>query len=55
MLKRDYKGLGKMDSGPGGWHCPCCNSYGTSARKMKPLARRRLRRVSKQRLSCTKD
>jgi len=49
------KGLGKIyhryiHSGPGGWHCPCCNPWRTSVRKMKTLARRKVRRAMKQRL-----
>ena len=40
----------KLHGGPGGWHCHCCNPYRTSPRKMKPLARRTVRRVNKQRL-----
>mgnify|MGYP006931609950 CR=1 FL=1 len=51
-LKRDYVKVqcGKMRDGPGGWQCPCCNPFGCSPRKMKPLARRRLRRNRKQNL-----
>jgi len=45
--------VGKMSGGPGGWQCPCCNPFGCSVRKMKPLARRRLRRVSKQVIGLT--
>jgi hypothetical protein len=46
-LKRDYITHKKLDGGPGGWHCPCCNKYGTN-RKIKPKARRLVRRVNKQ-------
>jgi hypothetical protein len=50
-LKSDYKvARGKMKEGPGGWHCNCCNPYDCHPRKMKPLARRRLRRILKQNL-----
>ena len=51
-LKKDYKRAsgGKLLDGYGGWHCPCCNPYNCSPRKMKPLARRRLRRTNKQNL-----
>lgn len=49
-LKRDYirTTTGKMTSGPGGWHCPCCNPYSCEVRKMKRKARRRIRRTAKQ-------
>lgn len=49
-LKTDYikTTCGKMNSGPGDWHCPCCNPFRTIARKMKTGARRRLRRHNKQ-------
>ena len=46
-LKKDYHKHNKLNGGPGGWHCPCCNNYGSSPRKMKPLARRLVRRVKK--------
>ncbi len=48
-LKKDYRKAhcGKVIDGFGGWHCPCCNPYGTNPRKMKPLARRRVRRTNK--------
>lgn len=49
-LKRDYKDKKKLDGGPGGWHCPCCNHYGCCARKMKPKARRLTRRTNKHNL-----
>lgn len=49
-LKNQYRkaGCGKLGSGPGGWRCRCCNPFGCSPRRMKPLARRTLRRVEKQ-------
>lgn len=47
-LKKDYKHVKKLNAGPGGWHCPCCNPMGCSSRKMKVRARRMLRRVTKQ-------
>lgn len=37
----------KLLDGPGGWRCPCCNPYERSPRRMKALARRRIRRCSK--------
>jgi hypothetical protein len=51
-LKKDYRTevCGKLRDGLGGWRCPCCNPYDMSPRKMKPLARRRLRRTSKQKI-----
>lgn len=49
-LKKDYLGTHKLNAGPGGWRCPCCNPYGRSPRKMKAQAHRLLRRVSKQAL-----
>jgi hypothetical protein len=46
------KEMGKVSKsllgGPAGWHCKCCNPYKCHPRKMKPLARRLYRRVSKQ-------
>ena len=52
-LKKDYRqeACGKLLDGYAGWGCQCCNPYGTSPNKMKPLARRRLRRVSKMALA----
>lgn len=47
-LRKDYKGIAKLNAGPGGWHCNCCNPFGCNPRKMKPLARRHVRRVFKQ-------
>jgi hypothetical protein len=46
-LKKDYLGFPKLNAGPGGWHCPCCNAYGCCARKMKDRAHRLFRRVAK--------
>lgn len=46
-LKKDYIGVAKLQEGPGGWKCRCCNPYGCSPRKMKAKARRRVRRTSK--------
>ena len=47
-LKHDYFGKSlKLDGGPGGWRCSCCNRYGCSPRKMKARARRLVRRVDK--------
>ena len=47
-LARDYKsGVGKVNGGPGGWKCACCNSYGCHPRNMKALAHRRVRRVAR--------
>ena len=47
-LKKSYLKHKKLRSGPGGWGCPCCNPYSCSPRRMKKLARRLVRRVSKQ-------
>lgn len=54
-LGKEYTKIkdGKLKTGSGGWYCACCNPYDMHPRKMKPLARRRLRRVEKMRL--TKD
>lgn len=48
-LKKDYikAKCSKVSDNYGGWHCPCCNPYGCSVRKMKKLARRRVRRTTK--------
>lgn len=50
-LKKDYLDIKKLNAGPGGWLCPCCNPYHCSPNKMKKLARRRLRHLKKQNLS----
>lgn len=47
-LKKDYRSVKKLNAGPGGWRCGCCNPMGCSPRKMKVRARRMLRHVSKQ-------
>lgn len=51
-FKRDYlrSDCSKLADNHGGWYCPCCNPYGCHPRSMKKLARRRFRRVSKQRV-----
>ncbi len=49
-LKKDYHSHNKTIDGVGGWKCACCNPYNCSPRKMKPLARRLVRRVNKQAL-----
>lgn len=48
-LKRDYtkSSVGKLDGGPGGWKCGCCNPYHCHPRNMKALARRRVRRAGR--------
>ena len=46
-LAKEYFGKGKLQAGPGGWGCPCCNPYGCHPRNMKHLARRHVRRKSK--------
>jgi len=48
-LKRDYtkSTVGKLDGGPGGWKCRCCNPFNCHPRNMKALARRRVRRVGR--------
>ena len=43
-----YAVCGKLNAGPGGWNCPCCNNF-SSPRKGKPKARRIFRRTTKQR------
>ena len=49
-LKRDYRYPSghKLTDGYGSWHCPCCNPFGCSPRKMKKKARRIVRRMVKQ-------
>lgn len=49
-LKKDYLGHNKTIDGVGGWKCACCNPFHCSPRRMKPLARRLVRRVNKQAL-----
>lgn len=49
-MKKSYLGHKKLNGGPGGWSCPCCNNYGCSPRHMKARARRLVRRVTKQTL-----
>lgn len=49
MNKREYNKFGKLNTRS--WHCPCCNPYGCSVRKMKRKARRFVRRKEKQNLS----
>ena len=51
MRNRDYRDHKKLQAGPGGWHCSCCNPYRTEPRRMKPLARRLVRRTNKHRLA----
>lgn len=49
-LARDYRHNKKLQGGPGGWYCSCCNPFRCSPRRMKPLARRLARRTTKHRL-----
>lgn len=48
-LKSDYvkANCSKVADNHGGWRCPCCNDYRCCPRKMKKLARRRVRRTTK--------
>ncbi len=46
MDVKRYAEAGVSD-GYGGWHCPCCNPYGTTTRKMKKKAHRTVRRKEK--------
>lgn len=49
IKKREFAAASmKLRGGPGGWHCPCCNKYQTSARRMKTKARRLVRRKQRQ-------
>lgn len=50
-LKKDYLDTPKLNGGPGGWRCACCNPYGCNPRLMKAKARRLIRRANKQALS----
>lgn len=43
-LAKDYRSI---RTGPGGWHCRCCNPYYTDSRFMKVKARRKVRRTEK--------
>lgn len=47
-MTAEYKEISTLHSGPGGIKCNCCNPYGVSPQKMKPLSRRLTRRVKKQ-------
>ena len=47
-LSKEYKGITKLNGGPGGWRCSCCNPYNCEPRKMKRKARRLVRRKMKQ-------
>ena len=49
-LKHDYLDTPKLNGGPGGWRCKCCNPYNCNPRLMKAKARRLVRRASKQAL-----
>lgn len=47
-LKKDYLGKSpKLERGPGGWRCLCCNPYRCQPRRMKARAHRLLRRIEK--------
>lgn len=50
-IKTIYKGVKKLNHGPGGIGCPCCNTFGCCPQKMKPRSRRLARRVKKQELN----
>jgi hypothetical protein len=50
-LKKTYRSHKKLNAGPGGWGCPCCNPYRCHPRRMKSKARRFVRRVEKARLT----
>ena len=43
-LGKSYRRDDKLNSGPGGWGCSCCNPYNCHPRNMKHLARRLVRR-----------
>lgn len=47
MKEKEYTENAKLNAGPGGWKCPCCNPYGVPTRKMRKLAHRRIRRTKK--------
>lgn len=47
-LNAVYRPVAKLNAGPGGWKCPCCNPYRRPARRMKALAHRIVRRKGKQ-------
>lgn len=49
-LSKDYRSISKLQGGPGGWHCVCCNPCRCHPRKMKRTARRLTRRVNRQRV-----
>ena len=46
-LSKDYRGIAKLNGGPGGWRCPCCNPYRCAPCRMKAKAHRLARRVGK--------
>jgi hypothetical protein len=45
-LAKDYHGKGKIQPGPGGFKCSCCNQYHDEKEK----TRRANRRIEKQKL-----
>jgi hypothetical protein len=49
-MKSETIGIKKLNAGPGGWHCPCCNPFHCHPRKMKAKARRMVRHINKQNL-----
>ncbi len=49
-MRSETIGIKKLNGGPGGWRCPCCNPMGCSPRKMKAKARRMTRHINKQNL-----
>ena len=55
MLKSDYRGIKKLNRGPGGWKCPCCNPFDRHPRNMKHKAHRLARHVRKNDLRVLKS
>ena len=47
-MKRTEKEMRRTLHGWGGIACPCCNRWGKSPRKSKPLERRHIRRKIRQ-------
>lgn len=49
-LARHYDGHPKLNGGPGGWKCPCCNPFRCAPRRMKAKAHRFIRRKENERV-----
>ena len=50
MMIRTEKEMKRTLNGYGGIKCPCCNRWGCSPRKSKPLEKRLIRRKIRQKI-----